>query len=53
MALTMPSQAQSWRVACEEMGLLGPAFEERMDGLDAALDRIEELLEDWQSRVDG
>jgi predicted nucleotidyltransferase len=53
MALTMPSQAQSWRAACEAMGLVGPAFEERMAGLDAYLDRVEELLEDWQSRVEG
>jgi hypothetical protein len=50
MALTMPSQAQSWRAACEEMGLIGPAFDERLEGLDAFLDRVEELLEGWQTQ---
>ena len=36
-----------------QMGLIGPAFDERLDGLDTTLDRIEELLEDWQSREEG
>lgn len=52
MALTMPSQAASWRVACEEMGLVGLNFEQRMAGLDAYLDRVEEILENWQTQGD-
>ena len=50
MALTMPSQVDSWRVACEELGLIGASFEERLAGLDAFLDRVEELLENWQTQ---
>jgi predicted nucleotidyltransferase len=48
MALTMPSQAESWQTACEELGLIGPQFEQRLAGLDAYLDRVEEILEKWQ-----
>ena len=50
MALTMPSQAQSWRAVCEELGLIGAGFEGRLDGLDAYLDRLEELLEGWDTQ---
>lgn len=49
MALTMPSQVDGWRLACEMMGLIGAGFEERLDGLDAYLDRVEELLEGWDT----
>lgn len=52
MALTMPSQAQSWRAVCEELGLVGPVFEQRLEGLDAYLDRVEEILENWQTQGD-
>lgn len=48
MAQTMPSQAESWSRAAEELGLIGPKFEQRLAGLDAYLDRVEEILENWQ-----
>jgi predicted nucleotidyltransferase len=53
MAMTMPSQTQSWRAACEELGLVGPDFEQRLAGLDAYIDRVEELLENWQVQWEG
>lgn len=37
----------AWQEAGEQLGLLGPAFEEKIVGLDAYLDLVEELLEDW------
>ena len=30
-----------------ELGLFGPAFRERVSGLDAYLDSVEELLDEW------
>jgi hypothetical protein len=37
----------SWRKAGEQLGLLGDAFAEKIEGLDAYLDLVEELLEAW------
>jgi hypothetical protein len=37
----------SWQKAGERLGLLGEAFAERIEGLDAYLDQVEELLEAW------
>lgn len=47
---TLPSdseQRSSWQQAGEQLGLLGEAFSEKVRGLDAFLDTVEELLEDW------
>lgn len=48
IATTMPSQAGNWQKACEQLGLMGPDFEQHLDGLDAFLDRIEVLIEEWE-----
>jgi len=53
MAQTMPSQAETWQRACKELGLIGEKFEQRLAGLDAYLDRVEELLESWQMQGEG
>lgn len=45
---TMPSQAGNWQKACEQLGLMGPQFEQHLEGLDAFLDRIEVLIEEWE-----
>lgn len=37
----------AWQQAGEQLGLLGPAFTEKIDGLDAYLDGVEDLLETW------
>ncbi len=39
----------SWLDVCEERGLRGPGFEERLEGFDAYLDTIEEIFEDWKA----
>lgn len=39
-------QVHFWRQACEELGLLGPGFEARVQGLDQYLDEIDILLEE-------
>lgn len=39
-------QIQFWRKACEELGLTGPAFAERIQGLDQYLDEIDIMLEE-------
>ena len=41
-----------WKSAITRLGLLGDAFSEREAALDAYLDQVEELLEDW-ARVNG
>lgn len=49
-ALQLPENApelDAWRDAGEKLGLLGPAFEEKVAALDAYLDQIEETLEAW------
>jgi hypothetical protein len=40
----------SWKKAGEQLGLLGDAFAARIEGLDAYLDLVEELLEAWARR---
>jgi hypothetical protein len=37
----------SWQKAGEQLGLLGNAFSDKIEGLDAYLDLVEELLETW------
>jgi hypothetical protein len=47
---TLPADSanrSAWQKAGEQLGLLGAAFEEKIAGLDAYLDQVEELLEDW------
>jgi hypothetical protein len=49
----MPSDAPerlAWRDAFEQLGLLGESFQERIVGLDAFLDLIEETNEGWARR---
>ena len=41
-----------WREALERLGLWGEAFPARQAALDAYLDQVEELLEDW-ARANG
>jgi len=36
-----------WHDSLEQLGLLGSTFSERVDGLDAFLDMIEETLDNW------
>jgi len=47
---TMPVDNQSrsaWQKAGEQLGLLGDAFSEKVAGLDAYLDMVEELIDTW------
>ena len=37
----------AWQKAGEQLGILGEAFKERIVGLDAYLDMVEELLDTW------
>ncbi len=39
-----------WHKAGEQLGLLGEAFLEKIEGLDAYLDLVEELLETWAKK---
>ncbi|MBE0596869.1 MAG: hypothetical protein IH614_06355, partial [Desulfuromonadales bacterium] len=48
MAETMPSQSGAWQAVCERVGLSGDAFKKNLDGLDALLDQIDLLLENWE-----
>lgn len=41
------SHRSTWQAAGESLGLLGQAFQERLNALDAFLDLIEETLETW------
>jgi len=51
--LSDDSTAQEpWRNAVTRLGLLGEAFPQRETALDAYLDQIEELLDDW-ARING
>jgi hypothetical protein len=43
----------AWQQAGEQLGLLGEAFFERIAGLDAYLDTVEELLETWARENGG
>ena len=40
-------QSQDWRQVTQELGLLGSGFSERVAALDAYLDNVEELLDEW------
>jgi len=42
----------AWHKACQYLGLLGGGFAERVEALDAYLDTVEEVLEDW-GRANG
>ena len=37
----------AWQKAGEQLGLLGAAFDDKIEALDAYLDQVEELLETW------
>jgi predicted nucleotidyltransferase len=39
-------QVNLWRTVCAELGLMGPSFQERVQGLDQYLDEIEVLLDE-------
>jgi hypothetical protein len=41
------AQVKEWREAFQEIGLLGPGFVEKVAALDAYLDNVEELLDEW------
>ncbi|OGO66016.1 MAG: hypothetical protein A2030_04670 [Chloroflexi bacterium RBG_19FT_COMBO_50_10] len=43
----------AWQKAGEQLGLLGAAFIERIAGLDAYLDMVEELVESWARENGG
>ncbi len=36
-----------WQAACEQLGLLGSDFQERVDALDLFLEQVEEKIESW------
>jgi hypothetical protein len=40
-------QSQDWRQVTQELGLLGDGFAEKVAALDAYLDSVEELLDEW------
>ena len=43
----LPEEAlSSWHSVCEQLGLAGPRFEERVNGLDQYLDEVEVLLDE-------
>jgi hypothetical protein len=45
-ALALPPEGQSaWQDACESLGLIGPAFDERQEDLDTFIDAVEDALE--------
>lgn len=51
----LPSQADgrsAWQKACQQLGLLGSDFHERVNALDAYLDLMEETLDKW-GRANG
>lgn len=47
-----PQQA-AWQKAAEKLGLWGDAFSEKIKGLDAYLDQVEELLDTWARENGG
>lgn len=54
-AVWLPADSKhviGWRRAAETLGLGGPAFRERVSALDAYLDTVDEVLEDW-ARANG
>ena len=44
---TDSAQRGAWQSAGEQLGLLGEAYASRVEALDAYLDQIEEILEQW------
>jgi hypothetical protein len=40
-------QIEVWRTSLNELGLFGPNFREKVSALDAYLDNLEELLDEW------
>lgn len=36
-----------WQAAFQALGLLGPAFQERVEAMDGYLDQVEEILDQW------
>jgi hypothetical protein len=49
-ASLLPPEAaglESWKQVCQQLGLAGPAFVERVAALDSYLDLVEETLEQW------
>lgn len=45
-------ERQDWQAALEKLELFGPAFSGRVAALDAFLDSVEEILDDW-ARANG
>jgi len=43
-------QFTEWQAAFTSLGLLGPGYRERVAALDAYLDNVEELLDEWGQR---
>lgn len=41
---------QEWERAFSQLGLYGEQFEAKLDGLDAYLDTVEEVFENWQNQ---
>ncbi len=46
-------QRAAWEKAGEQLGLQGEAFTDKVKGLDAYLDQVEELLDDWARENGG
>jgi hypothetical protein len=47
----LPEHAQeAWRAACGDLGLIAPAMQERVSGLDHLLDEVEGLLDELTAR---
>ena len=42
------AHTRAWMAACDQLDLLGEHFEAKLAGLDAYLDTVEELFEDWR-----
>jgi hypothetical protein len=49
-AVVPPTHQLKWQAACETLGLTGAGFNERLEGLDLFLDRVEEILENMAAR---
>ncbi len=46
-AAVLPATQQvDWKSACQQLGLVGGAFKERLEGLDQYLNSIDELLDE-------